>query len=217
MKLTKIALLIPVVALMGCDNDITGSFTAYSTVQLKDKDGKQVEIAPGSIEMNIDPEDAGNTNKQVIKLNFKDAKGKKRQVKLNAKGVIMPTYSGAFVVPAHVSGQNIDFSAKVDTQEHDGGQYHGSESCTYYTYEKVCQQIKVYGPNGSWHWSWECHYENVAHYGTKEVITHEHYTQVSAQAEFNAPGTSQVLGTFSGTRSWSTTVYDYVGECRHGW
>jgi hypothetical protein len=216
MKLRHLAFLLPVVALTGCDNDITGTFTAYSTIELKDKDKKLVQIQPGSIEMNIDPEDAGNTSKQVIKLNFKDAAGKKRQVKLSAKGVILPTYSGSFVVPAHVSGQNIDFAANVDTQESDSGQSHGTESCTFYTYERVCRQVQHQRPDGTWYWTYECHYENVAHIGSKEVITHQHYTQVTAHADFNAPGSSQVLGSFAGTRSYSQTVYDYVGDCRGG-
>jgi hypothetical protein len=183
------------------DDDITGTLRVPSRLEILDKKGKLRVLEAGEHRLNLDMD--GSPGKQEVKLNFKDAEGKKRKAVLSVPaGVTLPKSGGSVTVPRAATGQAFDLVLGVSLAHSDGPQFKSTEDCNCQPDIKECD---LFDPN-------DCEiYEGAC--GWQVVTYHYQETVVTSQASFETGASS--APDWKGTRSFDTLITDDVGPC-HG-
>jgi hypothetical protein len=199
--------LLGLAALTGCD--IGGSLHANQSISLVDKKGRPVPIVAGATY-----EAKLGKDGDKVKLEIKVA-GQEREVRLTPPpGAQLPKYAGELSIPAARSGQPVDFHGVIDTQEVDGIDQPGSQSCTTTANIRVCQQVPVPVPAGAPAQTEErCSFEPRTVSGTQEIQSHNRTTTTSANVQLFRPNTQTIVATFAGSRSSSQQIITWTGRC----
>jgi hypothetical protein len=129
------------------------------------------------------------TNKIVIKVPSGDA---------------LPDYSGSISLTAAQAAIDYDISGNINTQESEGAETAGVQSCSYPVTQTVCHTV-----NGQK----QCNPVTSYVTGSQNVTYHEHYTNKAISVELLEPGTSNAVATFQGGADGADTIYDYQGPC----
>lgn len=200
-------LLLGLAALTGCD--IEGSLNVNQSVNLVDKKGRPVPIVAGQsykTELGKD----GDKVKFNIKIN-----GKEKEIRLSpVPGTKLPKYAGELMIPAARSGQPVDFHGVIDTQDYDGRNQRGSQSCTTTAQIRVCSQVPVPVASGAPARTEErCSFESRTVTGTQEIDYYDRTTTTSADVRLLLPNTQSVVATFSGSKSSSQKIITWSGRC----
>lgn len=196
-------------------NELSGTLTLKETLNVVDKKGRAVSVPKGNFasEFEYDQDD------REIKLEIKDIDGKKDvDLKLRVPaGTQVPTHNGLFSLSGAEVGQNFNLQGELDTDVEVGPRTSGSESCTYTERDYVCDRVcyERVDRNGKKYRDCqkECGYQDVTHYGSREVEYHYVTTTVSVEAELTDLKDNGVLGELSVARSGSEIIYDYYGSC----
>jgi hypothetical protein len=184
------------------DDDITGTLTVRSSLQVVDKKGKEVALNPGVIPLNLDLD--GSPGKQELKLNFKDSAGKKRKAVLRVPGEkTLPKEGGEVVLYAVETGQPFNLAVQAELAHVDGPTIEAVEPCNCVPVDEICTEYGCYQVGGG------CYQQDVRY--------HERETTVTQRAAFRNPKTGDDLANWDGERSYSTRIYEYVGACSGGY
>lgn len=200
-------LLLGLAALTGCDID--GTLTVNQSANLVDKKGRAVPIVAGQSYRTELGKDGDK-----VKLNIEIA-GKEREIRLSPPpGTKLPKYAGELLIPAARSGQPVDFHGVIDTQDSDGSDLRGSQSCTTTAQIRVCSQVPVPTPAGAPARTEErCSFESRSVTGNQEIEYHDRTTTTTADVRLLLPNTQSVVATFSGSRSSSQQIITWSGRC----
>jgi hypothetical protein len=212
-KLGLSVLILTCLCLTACDDSLEGSLSNTSELSIKDKKGNLQVIAPGSRATKMEVGDGG----KKLEIKFKDAAGKKQEIKMSVPQGSIPSHSGSIDLRGATIGQSFDLAGNVDTRVDASPSTQGTESCTIYTTEYVCHDVEVTDENGNKHTELRCGNEEVAHSGNRQVMSHSETTTVSASVQFLDSQTRLAIGQFNGSNSQSQTIQDYAGPCEMGW
>ena len=200
-----VVLCLGVAVLSGCD--LTGTLAAKNQINLVDTKGRPVAIAPGSYKTKL-----GKDGDHKVKFNV-NVGGKEREIRFNlAPGQSMPKYVGDITIPAATSGQSVDFHGIVDTQESDGIEMGGSQTCTTTAQVRVCKQVPT-TRNGQPATIEQCDFEPQTVTGNQEIRHHSHVSTTTATISLLTPGTQDEVGHFEADHSDSNDVITWTGRC----
>lgn len=215
-----------VLALTAC-KDFGGSLTVDHKISLKD--GRQmVDVQPGTYRGEVKIQ-----SKKKIKLEVELPQGKSTFVFKTADNLKEMRAGQRIKIASSVSGQpyNVDGLYDVDYDQTDDT--HTTESCTYYTTEYRCQDVRVpevcdtvtecdpHNPNQcatrstcrGGGYRTECGNVQVSHSGSQEVSYNYSTTTERVTLKLITAG-GNVAGTFRGSSSDSDKHYSYRSECR---
>lgn len=177
--------------------------------------GPQI-IAPGRYQAEL------SGSSKSVKIKLSNAEGEKNKIKIELpEDIKFPSYSGTVKVAAAELNIAYDLEANVNTVETNGPQREGYESCTWYTQETRCRDVRdevCKEQNGHVTCTpiirHECETVNIPHSGTQFVRSHTHYTDKSVNVDFKRPGLEAAIAAFYGEDHKAREVNDYTGECR---
>ena len=209
----KALLTISSLLIVSC-SPITGIFKAQEDLSFKGIKyvtgwGSEVPVAQGEYKSSITME-----NKKTLLLKItKEGQSNPVEVRFKIpKDTSLPEYNGELELTAKDAKQNYDLFAQVETEFHSSSRMHGTESCTWESYRRVCREICRL-ENGRRICRDECFNETVTHYGSQDVEYHYDYTDRDFNINILKPGTEEVVGNFTGEDHDSDKVYDYHGRC----
>jgi hypothetical protein len=154
-------------------------------------------IAPGTYEASFDLSSRSSAVFS-IKLDRWNTRNVTLQIPSNNH---LPNYSGPISLSHDESGQPFDLRGNVTTQESDGPQQSGWQSCTRTEYQQQC------GQQG-------CYTVPVQVPGQQFVRYHLHYTDTKLDVQIIPAGKSAAAATFAGERNVGEQVAEYVGYCQ---
>lgn len=154
---------------------------------------------------------------------FKVTIGKKVKIKLEGNedvtvkiklpdGQGLPSHYGDFLIAGKDSGQFFDIQGTRDTQTTSSDITNTTESCSYNTYRTECRR-RCRVIDGERRCRRVCEDVTVTHYGYKDVSYHYEYTDNSIAFSLLDSVSGEEVGSYSGNKSDSRKVYDYVGPC----
>lgn len=227
MKLTTIALTaLSLLALTAC-KDFGGSLVVDHKLSLRD--GRQlVDVQPGTYRGELKIQ-----SKKKIKLEVQMPQGKQTFDFKTAENLKDIGSGKRIIIPSSVSGQPYNVDGLYDVDYDSTSDTHTTESCTYYTTEYRCQDVRVPetcdtatecdpgNPNQcrthsvcrGGGYRTECGNVQVSHYGSQEVAYHYSTTTERVTLKLVTAG-GTVAGTFRGAESDTDKNYSYRGECR---
>ncbi|MBS1971568.1 MAG: hypothetical protein JSU04_14755 [Bdellovibrionales bacterium] len=227
MKLTTAALTaLCFLALTAC-KDFSGNLVVDQKLTLVD--GRStVDVQPGTYNGQIKIQ-----SKKKIKLEVALPQGKSTFVFKTAEN-LKELHSGQRIqIASSVSGQPYNVDGKYDVDYSSSGDYNGTESCTYYTTEYRCHDVRIpeqcdtvtecdpHNPSQcatrshckGGGYRTECGDEQVSHYGSQNVTYSYDTTTESVTLQLLSAG-GRVAATFRGSDSDSSKNYSYRSECR---
>jgi hypothetical protein len=175
--------------------------------------GKDLKISEGEYKASL----YFQSKKRMI-LKVKTGTGEKGFTEIGfniPKDVQYPKYSGEILLTSSQTNQYYDIQGLVDTNISESDIFHGTESCTYTIYERVCERVCKTNKEGKKKCRKVCEDIPVTYNGSQEVSYHYTYTDKEFTLNVLSPGNDsfEPIGTFFGTQHDSDKVYDYKSEC----
>jgi hypothetical protein len=213
-------------ALTAC-KDFSGNLVVDQKLSLKES-RNMVDIQPGTYRGEIKIQ-----SKKKIKLEVALPQGKSTFVFKTAENLKELRSGQRIRIASAVSGQPYNVDGKYDIDFSSSGDYDGTESCTYYTTEYRCHDVRIpevcdtvtecnpHNPNQcttrshckGGGYRTECGNEQISHYGTQDV-TYSYNTTTEMVTLQLLDSSGHVAATFRGSDSDSSKSYSHRGICR---
>lgn len=213
-------------ALTAC-KDFSGNLIVDQKLTLKEGFGT-TDVQPGTYKSEIKIQ-----SKKKIKLEVALPQGKSTFVFKTAENLKELRSGQRIRIASSVSGQPYNVDGKYDVDYNTSGDYDATESCTYYTTEyrchdvripEVCDTVTECDPNNpnqcatrshckGGGYRTECGNEQVGHPGSQDV-TYSYNTTTEMVTLQLLTDSGHVAATFRGSDSDSSKSYSYRSECR---
>ena len=192
----KYLLLLSLILLTSCET-LTGNFSAYEEILLKDSKGESVKIRDG------------------VYLDSKLKLKSKRKLKLIVdgttftfkipRGTKIPTENGIIDLSSAEVKQPYDILGSINTEVEHGQVQRDSETCEWQEPYTVCRDDS----NGRQ----ICRTEYRTRYGHRDIQFHYDLISKDLTVSLSHPGTNDMTARFEGHQRYYQRVVEYEGRC----
>lgn len=200
MNKLSLLLLLPVVALSGCDS-ISGEIKVSQEFPVKVREGflglktRIGNLKKGTYEATLAPVLGGGVQ-IVLKQGDRQSH---LPINITNKSRL-PKYDGRLDLPASETGQPFDLVGDVNSERSQSDLIRTTESCSRTKYVRECKRDK-------------CEDVSITITGEQDVEYYYSYIDTYLSAKVMKPRKSQVLAKFNGSRRESSKNYTYQGAC----
>ncbi|OUR95274.1 hypothetical protein A9Q84_15645 [Halobacteriovorax marinus] len=208
----KILLLAALVSFTSC-KDLDGTFKVKKDLVFKTKkrpfSSKYVKVKVPANEYSATFKFTSSSKMKIIIAGI----DKKIKIKFPKELDVNPRNDNFYINGSDIK-QNYDFDGRIKTDVTRTDDRHGSETCSYTTYETVCHRECHTGDNGRVRCHSVCNQMPRTHYGRRNVEYYYETSDTVMKLKVLEPSTSEVLGLFKGKDHKTRKVITYSSMCR---